>query len=95
MSVPKDRYPVSPRPYNPHPPEWEYPQGTGLIRLNRVGSMSLDGVAYFVSLALAGEHVALEKLEETPLLKYRHMYLRELDLNTGRTKPLVLPVSLP
>ncbi len=95
MGVPKERYRPSPRRYDPQPPEWEYAPGTSLKRLNKVGSIGLGGTTYFISEALAGEHVAIEPLEQTILVKYRHMYIRELEIKTGRSKPLVLPVSLP
>ena len=95
MAVPIDRYRPSVREYNACPPEWEYPDGALLRRLNSTGAMRLAGRSYFVSLALAGERVAIERLAETILVKYRHMYVRELEIKTGRSKSLVLPVSLP
>lgn len=95
MAVPNDRYRPSARKYNASPPEWEYPEGALLRRLNNMGAMRLAGRSYFISLALAGERVAIERLAETMLIKYRHMYVRELETKTGRSRSLVLPVSLP
>ena len=95
MGVPKDHYQPSAQPFNPQPPEWEYEDGLSLKRLNKVGSIRLGGKTYFISEALAGDTVAIEPLCDTILVKYRHMYIRELDIKTGRSRPLVLPVSLP
>lgn len=91
MAAPREQYRPSEKRYNAHPPEWEYPQGTLIRRLNSLGAMRLSGRSYFISLALAGERVAIEYLAETMLVKYRHMYVREIEIKSGRSSSLVLP----
>ena len=90
MNPPASRYRPSPRSYCAHPPEWQYPAGSVVRRLNTQGCLDWDRERWFVCEALAGEWVRLEKLEQTILVSYRHMYIREIDLEKGRTTPLAL-----
>jgi transposase InsO family protein len=94
MAVPADRYKSSPRSYNPNPAEWDYPQGTIVRRLNTQGSLDYKGGRYFVCEALGKEYVQIERVENSLLVKYRHMYIREIYTETGRSAPLILPVSV-
>jgi transposase InsO family protein len=94
MRVPADRYQSSPKQYNPTPPEWEYPLGAAVKRLNTQGCLDYNGGRYFVCEALSNEYVQLERVENSLLVKYRHMYVREIFIETGRSAPLILPVSI-
>jgi len=94
MRVPADRYKSSPRKYNPNPAEWEYPPGAIVKRLNPQGCLDYNGGRYFVCEALSKEYVQLERVESSLLVKYRHMYIREIFIETGRSAPLILPVSI-
>ena len=95
MAVPADRYRPSLRTYTPHPPEWDYQGDGALIRLNSQGCLDYDHRRYFVCEALANEPVFCQELDQTLLVTYRTMYIREIHLATGRTVPLVQPVHPP
>jgi len=92
MEVPARSYRPSSRPYRAQPPEWEYPPGTEIHKLNSQGSLELPGTRIFVCHALAGERVLCQRFEERILVTYRHMQIREIDLATGRTTSVVRPV---
>jgi hypothetical protein len=94
MKVPADCYHPSPRQYNHTPPEWDYPLGAMVRRLNTQGCLDYNGNRYFVCEALANEYVQIERVEGSLLAKYRHMYIREIFIETGRSAPLILPVSI-
>ncbi|UCC79752.1 MAG: IS481 family transposase [Candidatus Zixiibacteriota bacterium] len=91
MAVPADRYQPSQRMYKPNPPPWEYPQGSVVKRLNSQGCLDYKRRRYFVCEALRGEQVKIEYLEKSIIISYRHMYIREIELETGRTIPFVKP----
>ena len=91
MEVPAKHYKASTREYNPNPPEWEYPSGSIIKRLNLKGHLSYKGRTYFVCEALSGELVRLELLGKRLLISYRHMYIREIDIETGKTMTILLP----
>ena len=93
MNVPRQHYRPSPRSYQPQPPAWEYPPGTLVKQLNSQGVLDCPGGRRFVCEALANEWVAIEEMGGHWLVKYRHQYVREIDLETGRTLPPVRPVS--
>lgn len=95
MAVPADRYRPSQRSYAPTPPEWEYYGDGTLIRLNSQGCLDYDHRRYFVCEALANEPVYCQEFDAKLLVTYRTMHIREISLATGRTVPLVRPVSKP
>lgn len=95
MQPPARRYRPSPRPYQPEPPAWEYPEGTTVQRLNPAGCLKVAGRRYFVCESLAGEEVAWEGFDGKLLVTYRHMHVREIDLDSGRTRPLAEAVARP
>jgi hypothetical protein len=47
----------------------------------------------FVSEALAKKEVRVEQIENKLIVSYRHMYIREIETETGRSKSLLTPVS--
>ena len=93
MAVPADRYQPSRRPYAPQPAAWEYPEGAMVRRLNSQGVLHCPGGRRFVCEALANEWVEVEAIDNHWLIKYRHQYIREIDLESGRTLPPVRPLS--
>lgn len=95
MAVPAERYRPSPHSFNPHPREWEYPEGAVVKRLNPQGCLEYRQRRYFVCEALSHEYVRLEVAQNRLLVSYRDMYIREIDLNTGRTLPVIMPVEKP
>ncbi len=97
---PATRYTPSARRYQPRPRPWDYPPGTPVKRVDRTGSVALGGRRYFVCQALRGEWVGTQSYDDRLLVSYRHMYVRDIDLVTGKTVPLlgrvgddVLPMS--
>lgn len=91
MKRPVERYRASARAYQAEPPEWEYPSGSLLQRLNTQGSLYWRGETWFVCEALAGRRVCVESVGDLLLVSYRHMYVREIDRRQRCTRPLVLP----
>lgn len=91
MDVPASRYEPSRKPYNPNPPEWDYPEGSVVTRLNTQGCLEYDRKRYFVCEALAKENVRIEEIENRLLVSYRQMYIREIERETGKTRALLVP----
>jgi hypothetical protein len=92
MDVPANRYRASSRAFNLNPSPWVYPQGVDVVSLNSQGMLPYEGTRYFVCEALANEQVGIQEFQYKVLVRYRHMLVREIDLITGRTVPLVQAV---
>lgn len=90
MAAPAQRYRPSPRLYRENPPRWEYESGAQVHQLNSKGCVKYRSERYFVCEALAGEEVVVEALKERVLVRYRQTYVREINIETGRTRPLVI-----
>jgi len=93
MATPVERYQSSSKAYNPNPPEWEYPEGSVVEKLNTRGWLGKSRKRYFVSEALAEQKVRVEQIGKKLIVSYRHMYIREIDTETGNTKSLLKPIS--
>jgi transposase InsO family protein len=91
METPAQHHSPSKKAYNPDPPEWEYPSGAMVKRLNSQGCMDYNYKRYFVCEALAGEKVQFEILENKLVVSFRHMYIREINTKTGKTVSLLKP----
>lgn len=91
MDIPAQHHYPSSKAYNPDPPEWEYPSGAIVKRLNPKGAMDYNRKRYFVCEALAGEKVQIEMLENKLVVSFRHMYIREINTKTGKTVSLLKP----
>jgi hypothetical protein len=89
LQVPAERYRPSTRSWNPHPPEWDYGPAAVVSVLNSQGSVRFEGKRYYVCRALAGEEVALELLQNRLVVQYRRTWMREIDLHSGRSLPIV------
>lgn len=89
LAVPASRYQVSNRSYQPNPPAWDYPAGATVERLNSRGMLSWQKRRYFVCEALANEWVEINPCVNTLLVRYRHMWIREIDLKTARSETLI------
>lgn len=93
MAVPASRYQPSSRAYSARIPEWIYPAGAIVKRLNSQGVLDCPGGRRFVCEALANQQVQIEQIGNHWLIKYRHQYVREIDLASGRTLPPVRPLA--
>lgn len=92
MATPATRYRPSLRAWNPNPPEWDYPPGNEVRRLNSQGALWL-GRHYWVCRALGSQQVQLQRVDGRLLVIYRNMYVREIDLTSGRSAMLICPVD--
>lgn len=92
MAAPSEYYQPSQKTYNPCPKEWEYPEGSVVEKLNTRGWLGKSRTRYFVCEALAGKTVRVEQIDNKLIVSYRHMYIREIDKNTGRTISLLTPI---
>jgi len=88
MKTPASRWTPSRRAFNPNPPEWQYPQGAEVMRLEKTGQLTLDRRRWQVAGALAGERVQLTRIDNRILLHFRNTLIREIDLG-GRTSTSV------
>ena len=93
MEVPSTRYRPSPKSFDPNPPEWEYPEGSDVRRVDQYGNLHFGGTPYYVSKALEEEPVWCRLIDGRILITYRHMYIREIDLASGRTTAVVRPAT--
>jgi len=81
------------RPYVAHPRPWEYPRGSDVHRVDHNAMISYQGHRFFVGEGLIGEQVACTRLEQRVLVTYRQMYVRELQLRSGRSRSLLRPMD--
>jgi hypothetical protein len=93
MKRPADCYRPSQRHYCDPAPAWEYPPGLPLSRVDAGGNVRIQGRRYFVCEALAHQEVALETIGQQVLVRFRQMYLRELNLGEKTTLSFVYPVA--
>lgn len=92
MKTPASRYQPSRRAYRAEPRRWEYPPGSQVYQLNTQGALEYQQQRWHICEALPARSVRVQTLPGgRVLVSYRGSYIRELDLNTGRTIPLVLP----
>ena len=90
MQQPAQRYRPSSRPYQERPAEWDYPAGSKVKRLNTQGALKEGSQRWFVCQALASQFVRIERFDGKLLVSYRHMYIREIDIEHGCTRSLVV-----
>lgn len=90
MQRPAQRYRPSLRNYAEQVKEWEYPTGSDVRRLNSQGMLTEQGFRWFVCGALASRRVRVERFDGKLLVSYRHMYIREVDLERRCSRPLVV-----
>jgi transposase InsO family protein len=82
------------RPYQAQPRAWQYASGSEIRRVDRNAMIHYAGRRFFISEALIGEDVACVELAQRVLVRYRHMYVRELHPASGRTRSLLQPVDM-
>ncbi len=93
LQPPSTRYRPSRRRYQPRPPAWAYPADLAVERVDRTGAIRYGGRRYFVCHALAGEWVGCQPFDDRVLVTFRHLYVREINVRTGRTRPLCCRVG--
>ena len=92
---PAQRYRPSPRAFVPTPTPWSYPATHHVLRVNANGELAYAGRRYFVCDALATKWVGCHPIGDRVLVGFRQTYVRELDLRTGRSVPLLRPIRIP
>jgi len=90
MRTPAQLWRKSDRRYDPNPPQWQYPQGAEVRRLEAHGALNMNGTRWQISRLLAGEWVQLERIQQRVLIFYRHTLIREIDLS-GHGSTIVEP----
>ncbi len=82
MQTPASVWHRSERPYDPHPPRWEYPPGAHVLKVSSQGSLDAYQIRWRIARALAGEWVQLERVGQRVLVYYCRTLIRELDLQS-------------
>lgn len=93
MDTPTEHYQPSQKAYNPNPLSWEYPEGSVVEKLNTRGWLGKSRIRYFVSEALAEQNVRVETIDNKLIVSYRQMYIREIDIKTGKSVSLLTPIK--
>lgn len=75
------------------PLKWEYPYGSEVVKVDQLGRISYSDKRFFVCEALSDEQVRVLSLEDSALVIYRDMAIREIDLDTGASVPAVFHVG--
>jgi transposase InsO family protein len=90
MKTPASKWHKSKTPYEKERPEWRYPDGAEVLRLEKTGQLKLDGRRWWVTGSLAGEQVQLLRIDQRILIFFCNTLVRELDL-AGRGSTMVEP----
>ena len=85
MQTPASRWQPSPRPYNPNPPAWQYPEGVWTLKIDSHGTIDIHDQSYPIAKSLIGERVRIVSVEERYLVYYCNTLIRELDPATKRS----------
>jgi transposase InsO family protein len=78
------------RPYQEQPREWEY-NGGEVITIDNKGGFRRNGCWYFVCEALAAERVRLDEFAGQLTVTFRHLTIREINLQTRSNIPVLFP----
>jgi transposase InsO family protein len=93
MQTPAQRYRRSERTYQPKALSWQYPEGLEVLRVDANGMIRWEGRRCFVCEALVHHQVGVEQIGAELLVRFRNMYIRQIDLETKRTSAFIHPVS--
>jgi len=80
MRTPASVWQPSRRRYDPQPPQWEYPSGSWVLKVDPQGKVEVKGWKWKISKALTGEWVRLVAIEDRVLVYYCATLFREIDL---------------
>ena len=79
MKTPHQVWQKSSRSYRERPTAWQYPSGSEVKEVDRVGQFRLDGRRHYISKALTGREVGLLAVDQRILVYYRQTLVCELD----------------
>jgi len=80
MKTPASVWRPSERKYDPRPPQWEYPSGSWVLKVDPQGKIEVRGWKWKISKALCGEWVHLVPIDDRVLVYYCATLFREIDL---------------
>ena len=92
MQRPAERYRPSEQCYPEQVTPWHYPAELEVKRVDANGMIRVEGRRCFVCEALIGHQVAIEQIGQQVLVRFRHMYVREINLKQGGTHSFVQPI---
>ena len=78
------------RPYQEQPRPWEY-DGGEVRRLDNQGGLHKYGDWFFICEALAKQWVRVDELDNKLTVTFRHLTIREIDLETKSSTAVLLP----
>ena len=91
MKTPKELYTAENlRPYQEEPRPWEYDAGE-VRRLDNQGGLHKYGSWFFICEALAKQWVRVDEFDNKLTVTFRHLTIREIDLETKRSTAVLLP----
>jgi transposase InsO family protein len=93
MQTPAQRYRRSERVYQSQVAPWQYPEGLKVLWVDANGMIRWEGGRYFVCEALIHHHVAIEQIGKELLVRFRNMYIRQIDMERGHTAAFIHPVT--
>lgn len=93
MQTPAQRYQRSQRRYRAQVEPWQYPSGLTVLQVDANGMIRWAGRRHFVCEALVHHDVAVEPIGGELLVRFRNMYLRQIDLVTQSTSAFIHPVN--
>lgn len=93
MQTPAQRYRRSERIYQPQTVSWQYPETLEVLRVDANGMIRWEGSRHFVCEALVHQLVAVEPIVGELLVRFRNMYVRQIDLATHQTSPFIHPIT--
>lgn len=92
MATPSSRWRPSPRPFQPSPPQWEYPPSMQVVGLYGEGQLYWHKRRWEISNALRRQRVGIEVLADRAIVFFCNTPIRELHLPTGKSLPI--PIDL-
>ena len=91
MKTPQERYTEENlRPYQEQPRPWDY-QGGEVRRLDNQGGLHKYGSWFFICEALAKQWVRVDELDHKLTVTFRHLTIREIDLEAKSSTAVLLP----
>jgi len=91
MRTPQEQYTgENLRPYQERPRPWEY-NGGEVRRLDNQGGLHKHGSWFFICEALAKHWVRVDELDNKLTVTFRHLTIREIDLQTKSSTAVLLP----
>ncbi|MGH9510944.1 MAG: integrase core domain-containing protein [Terriglobales bacterium] len=85
MRTPATLWRPSLRRYDPHPPRWEYPEGSWVLKVDCQGKLDIRNQKWRISRALAGEWVRVVRVQQRMMVFYCTTLIRELDPGIQRS----------